>query len=346
MVEISPETFASIGTHGLPTELSTILAELGLSALEIDETAAAIAQLDPTVFQASTDVRDMAIISSINLAVSSIDELQAAIRLRVNDLSGEVQPVSPAQLTTFSTEREKLQKQLTGLTPTASLRQEIERHITGIRELILQTNDMESLHDELDQGYRLLIAYQSQSFKLSEVIELIDEGEADSQINASFAEHLRTELSSLRQSLFDSDYDGVVLGLDGLIVDVTERRGDSVSPEFVEQLNGWLAFLHDFYSFGELGTTPTAWMTLQPWFLGKRFRLMCFRTTNMEVRERYGSLTCRGPPTERPHWTTAEHHLITATIVLCIKPTPSAVATVLRIFSGPATRINSRLSRS
>ncbi|WP_425398641.1 Ig-like domain-containing protein [Aeoliella sp.] len=257
---IPSAAFDGLVDVGLPIDSLEMLQGFGFTSEQIYQLELGLEGMaaESIASLASGDQRVMAIAASVDLAVSSIEELQAAIEIRVNELNQTVQPLDSAAVQAMAAEQARMLSQLNDSAPNGNLFLDIADFIDQVQQQIISSNNFAGYREQLVNAYELLISFQSLLLSTAEVTALVEEATTQGKVDEAFSGVLLGDLIIVSQAIRATNYSVAVEHLDNLISEINSRLGTEVEASTATHLSGHLGLLSNFLVHSSYRPGPVA----------------------------------------------------------------------------------------
>lgn len=229
------EATKHLAEQGLPELLVSNLSQLGWSAEAIEslnQTVRGSAELDGTTEDLPTFLR----VAAIETAASAHADLLDAVNARVNGLDESIDAITAEERVTLDAAKLRIENGLAQKLPSTTLRAEIRDFLADVRELIIQTNNLEVLGSDLDFGLGATLVYQSLETSLPSLARRIETLEAEGGVDERFGESLTRQLEQMEQYLATNSFVGFQVELRRLLANLEDARGVEVAAAAADRL--------------------------------------------------------------------------------------------------------------
>ena len=252
----TPEKIANLRASGLPQNVREGLLALGMSAAEIDAAWKFTLDYLPGLKTPAIDQAASTRLQAALAAAAAIQDLGAAVTLRVRDLGEPVTPLTVADVDRLAVRHERIAALLGSQAPSQDLLFLIKEHIDDARGLILATNAFAVLAQELQFGNWALVSCQDHDLSPDGVIRFVDAA-AVGAIDGVTVAALKSTLQAASAACAAGDAAAAAARLreaSALVGDA--RRSGSISVALADAALGYLGLVSDIVERGRIGEAP------------------------------------------------------------------------------------------
>ena len=223
----------SLQNNGLPPILVDVLTQAGWTAQELDDLKFALIDVSPRI-RTDLDMQPSKLITAAFSAASSLNELEQAIQLRVDRLASQVRDLTSEERIGLDELRSNVETVFSKQANSLSDMKTVHDLIAKARFLMLDTNNVAALHDDLDYAYGALFDFQNLLWTSQRLQQFVEALSINGEIGSKLGSDLTALLNQAKEKMLAGDFKSASKSFTSILY--AARTASDVAPDVVNKL--------------------------------------------------------------------------------------------------------------
>lgn len=256
LAPITAETRDFYRANGPPPELVALLSQMGLSPEDIDVFVSLFLDDDENVLEEPGALTIPPRTSAILAAATAVDELAAAIGVKVERLSAPVMQLTASELAAINSTETTIGELIEHGWPTVAAFDAVVDYIDTLTAVAKSTNNIVALRPHLEFAYGALLSLQHFGVAPLNVVSRITALESEGEISPATSEIIQNLLSSGHAQLATGEFADYEATISAIAEYVELNRGVAISEAAANTILGFAELSSNLF-INESGAAPT-----------------------------------------------------------------------------------------